>query len=159
MSSMNRPVLKALLACGLIVSGAVYATSPQAAAIVQATQDPGAETAIRTTVGQYFQGHATGDPSYFRKSFLSTARIEGNRQGKLVSWTLEDYCALFKGTPAKDESTRTRRIDSVDVSGDAAMVKATLDYGAIVFTDYIILLKVDGEWKIANKVYFGQRRS
>jgi len=47
----------------------------------------------------------------------------------------------------------------VDVSGDAAVVKAPLDHGATVFTDYIILLKVDGEWKIASKVYSGRRRS
>ena len=28
-----------------------------------------------------------------------------------------------------------------------------LDYPSGIFTDYFVLLKVDGEWKIANKVW------
>ena len=33
------------------------------------------------------------------------------------------------------------------------MAGATLVHGPTTFTDYFVLLKVDGEWKIANKVY------
>lgn len=33
------------------------------------------------------------------------------------------------------------------------MASATLVHGATTFTDYFVLLKVDGVWKIANKVY------
>ena len=32
-----------------------------------------------------------------------------------------------------------------------------LALGATTFTDYFVLLKVDGVWKIANKVYHAQR--
>lgn len=48
-------------------------------------------------------------------------------------------------------------IDVVDVSGTAAMAKATLKHGATTFTDYFVLLKSDGRWLIANKVYHAQR--
>ena len=41
----------------------------------------------------------------------------------------------------------------MDVSGTAAMAKATLVHGATTFTDYFVLLKDNGEWKMANKVY------
>ena len=51
-----------------------------------------------------------------------------------------------------------RTIDLIDVSGDSAMAKATLDHGATVFTDYFVLLKVNDEWKIANKVYHGRKK-
>jgi hypothetical protein len=88
-----------------------------------------------------------------RKAFLETAHIEGIREGRFSSWALEEYCALFTGTPAADEATRRRSIDSIDVSGTAAIAKATLVHGAVTFTDYFVLLKVDGMWKIANKVY------
>lgn len=88
-----------------------------------------------------------------RKALLPTAHIEGMRNGKFVSWTLEEYCALFTGKPAPDEASRRRIIDSVDVSGNAAMARATLIHGSTTFTDYFVLLKVDDEWKIANKVY------
>jgi hypothetical protein len=111
------------------------------------------EQGVRAAVNQYFRGHATGDGAEMRKAFLPTAHIEGNRDGKFVSWTAEEYSSRFGGKPAADESSRKRTIDSIDVSGSAAMARATLVHGATTFTDYFVLLKVDGEWKIANKVY------
>ena len=120
--------------------------------------EQGEEAGARAAINRYFQGHATGDASHFKKAFLPTAHIEGNREGKFTSWTLEEYCGLFKGKPAADEATRTRTIDLLDVSGDSGVAKATLDHGAMVFTDYFVLLKVNGEWKIANKVYYGRKK-
>jgi hypothetical protein len=117
-----------------------------------------AQEGIQAAIYHYFQGHATGDASYMRKAFLPTAHIEGIREGKFTSWTLDEYCALFKGKPASDESTRQRTIDQIDVSGNSAMAKATLVHGETVFTDYFVLLKVGDEWKIANKVYYGRKR-
>ncbi|MPZ16661.1 MAG: nuclear transport factor 2 family protein [Luteitalea sp.] len=124
------------------------------ASIVGATET---DKAMRMPLKHYLMGHATGDPSYMRKAFLPTAHIEGMRDGKFVSWTLEEYCALFTGKPAQDEASRRRTIDSVDVSGNAAMARATLVHGATTFTDYFVLLKVGDEWKIANKVYAAAR--
>ena len=111
------------------------------------------EQGVRAAVNQYFKGHATGNGDEMRKAFLPTAHIEGNRDGKFVSWTVDEYCSRFTGKPANDEASRKRTIDSVDVSGTAAMAEATLVHGATTFTDYFVLLKVNGEWKIANKVY------
>jgi hypothetical protein len=113
----------------------------------------GDEQAVRAAINQYFRGHATASPDEMRKAFLPTAHIEGLRNGKFVSWTVEEYCGNFKGKPAADEASRKRTIDSVNVSGTAAMARATLVHGSTTFTDYFVLLKVDGEWKIANKVY------
>ena len=120
---------------------------------VWANAQPAEEKAVRSTIEQYFRGHATGNGNEMRKAFLQTAHIEGNREGKFVSWTAEEYSSRFTGKPAADEASRKRSIDSVDVSGSAAMARATLVHGATTFTDYFVLLKVDGEWKIANKVY------
>jgi len=131
----------------------VFACCLQASA-----QDQPAEAAIRATIDHYFRGHATGDAAHFRLAFLPTAHIEGIRDGKFTSWSLDEYCGLFDGKPAQDEAGRRRTVDSIDVSGDAAMARATLDHGATVFTDYFVLLKVDGTWRIANKVYHGHKR-
>jgi hypothetical protein len=116
------------------------------------------EEGVRAAVNHYLSGHATGDASHMRKAFLPGAHIEGIRDGKFVSWTLDEYCANFRGKPASDEATRTRTIDRVDIVGTAAMARATLVHGATTFTDYFVLLKVDGEWKIANKVYTAARK-
>ena len=111
------------------------------------------DKAVRAAIDQYFRGHATADPNEMRKAFLPTAHIEGNRDGKFVSWTAEEYSSRFQGKPAADEASRKRTIDRVEISGTAAMASATLVHGATTFTDYFVLLKVNGEWKIANKVY------
>ena len=79
-----------------------------------------------------------------RKAFLPTAHIEGMRDGKFVSWTIEEYASRFTGKPAADEAARKRTIDSVDVSGTAATARATLVHGATTFVDYFVLLKFDG---------------
>lgn len=111
------------------------------------------ESGVRAAIEQYFKGHATGSGEEMRKAFLPTAHIEGNRQGKFVSWTVEEYVKNFRGKPAADEGSRKRTIDHVDIAGTAAMARATLVHGPTTFVDYFVLLKVDGAWKIANKVY------
>ena len=116
-------------------------------------QGSGEEAAVRAAVQQYLKGHATGSAEEMRKAFLPTAHIEGIRNGTFTSWTAEEYASRFTGKPAADEATRKRTIDSVNVSGTAAMARATLVHGATTFVDYFVLLKVDGQWKIANKVY------
>jgi hypothetical protein len=116
-------------------------------------QQVGEDTTARKPLEAYLQGHATGDGSFMRRAFLPTAHIEGIRDGKFLSWTADEYIAGFNGKPAADEAQRKRSIDSVDISGNAAMARVTLDYPSGTFTDYFVLLKVDGEWKIANKVW------
>ena len=111
------------------------------------------EAAVRAAVNQYFKGHATAQSAEMSAAFLPSAHIEGIRDGVFTSWTAAEYSGRFSGRPAADEATRKRTIDHVDVSGSAAMARATLVHGATTFTDYFVLLKVNGNWKIANKVY------
>lgn len=70
-----------------------------------------------------------------------------------MSWTLDEYCKVFTGRPAEDEATRRRRIDHVRRHGTVATATMTLSHGASVFTDSFVLLRLDGEWRIANKVF------
>ena len=137
-----------LLAIPMLIT-AVLLSMPGTAIAVQSDED----TAARKPLEAYLQGHATGDGAYMRQAFLPTAHIEGIRDGKFLSWTADEYIAGFKGKVADDEAQRKRSIDSVEVSGNAAMARVTLDYPSGTFTDYFVLLKVDGEWKIANKVW------
>ena len=137
-----------LLAIPMLLTAA-WLSMPGIALAQQASED----AAARKPLEAYLQGHATGDGGFMRQAFLPTAHIEGIRDGKFLSWTADEYIAGFKGTPPADEAQRKRWIDSVDVSGNAAMARVTLDYPGGTFTDYFVLLKVDGEWKIANKVW------
>lgn len=122
-----------------------------------ASAQSAADREVRAVIEQYFKGHATGQAEEMRKPFLPTAHIEGLRNGVFTSWSVDQYVAGFRGQPAADEAKRKRTIDRVDVVGTAAMVKATLVHGTTTFTDYFVLLNVNGQWKIANKVYHAAR--
>lgn len=130
-----------------LVSGAVLA------------QGPGSEeAAVRAALEHYLQGHATGDGSHHAKVFHEVADLYWMRDGELQTRTSEEYIAGAPGSPAADEARRRRRITMVDVTGDAAVARIELDYPNALITDYMSLLKIDGEWRIVNKIFHvGQR--
>lgn len=148
------PLIRPLAALApLAVAGILLSSTPAAA------QHADDVRGVRAAVEQYFRGHATGDSAVMRKAFLPTAHIEGIRNGAFSSWTVDEYVGGMRGTPQADEAQRVRTIDEVSVSGTAATAKATLLHGPTHFTDYFVLLKVNGEWKIANKVYHAAPRA
>jgi hypothetical protein len=128
-------------------------TSSHATEVVLAATVPAVGEDVLAPLRAYARGHATGDPAHLREAFLSTAHIEGIRDGAFVSWRLDDYCALFDGQPAPDEPARSRRVDDVDVHGTVATATMTLWHGADTFIDVFLLVRVDGRWRIANKAY------
>lgn len=113
----------------------------------------GEEEAVRKTVDLYFQGQATGNGDFFRKAFHTEAKLFWVRDGKFSQRTSEEFAAGASGKPAADEAERKRRIESIDITGNAAIVKVVLDYPTVKFTDYFTMLKIDGEWKIMNKTF------
>lgn len=157
---MNQPRFRCLLAGILITLAAgAQALPAEAPATRQAMQqDPAAQEGMKRAIQHYFSGQATGDASHMRLAFLPSARIESVRDGKFTSLSLDEFCALFKGQPAANEASRVRTIDFMDASGNAGTARITLDHGAVVITDYFLLLKVGDEWRIANKIsYFGRK--
>jgi hypothetical protein len=109
--------------------------------------------AARLPLESYINAHATGNPDYIRKAFFPDAKIMAFRDGKLLNLSVEEFASRFSGKPAADESQRRRRIDSLDITGNAGVARIVLDYPDATLTDYMSLLKVNGEWKIVNKVF------
>jgi len=114
------------------------------------------EAAARVPLENYIKAHATGQSDYIRKAFHPAAHIMFFRDGKFQSLTVEEFASRFSGQPAADEAARKRRIESLDITGNAAVAKIVLDYPQVKFTDYMSLLKIDGEWKIVNKSFYAE---
>lgn len=121
--------------------------------IVLVAADAPVDDAVLRPLRAYAEGHATGDPVHFGDAFLPSAHIEGLRDDRFVTWTLEEYVGLFPGYPAADESMRRRRIDSVQVHGTVATASMTLSHGPDTFSDVFLLVDIGGRWWIANKAY------
>jgi hypothetical protein len=115
--------------------------------------------AIRTAVNHYFQGHATGDGSHFAKVFHPDAKLYWiGPDGTVMQRTSAEYIKGASGKPAADEAQRKRRIVSVDITGNIAMVKVELDYPAVKFTDIFSMVESKGQWWIVNKTYYADRK-
>ena len=118
------------------------------------------EAAVRSTLEHYIQGHATGDAAHMRLAFHPAARLYWSSADTLATRTSEEYIARMPGKPAADEATgtRKRRIERVDVTGNAATGKIVLDYPDAYIVDYMSLLKTNGEWKIINKIFMTEMK-
>ena len=144
---MKKVVL--LLAVMLAVFGVVKSS-------IQSAPAQADTAAARVPLENYIQGHATGNGDFMRKAFHTDAKVVSFRDGKLASMTAEEFASRFIGKPAADEAQRKRRIESVEITGNAGVAKIVLDYPAVTFTDYMSLLKIGDEWKIVNKVFYAE---
>lgn len=132
---------------------AIGLTGLLGAALVAQPTNPD-EAAVRAAVNHYLQGHALGSPDEFSKAFHPDAMLFWvTPDGALGKRTSGEYIKGASGKPAADEPQRKRHILSVDIAGTAAVAKVELDYPTVHFIDYLSLLKVNGEWKVINKIF------
>lgn len=131
----------------------VLALSSAAFTTRRASEAASEEAAVRAALDHYLQGHATGQGAHFAAAMHEDGRMLWVRDGALNVRSFPEYIAGARGTPAPDEAQRRRRILSVDITGDAAVGKVELDYPSAKLTDYMSLLKVNGEWKIVGKIF------
>lgn len=122
----------------------------------QAFAQESEKDAVRMPLENYLKGHATGDGEYMKKAFHTEGHLMFIREGKYTTRSFADYIAGFTGKPPADEAKRKRWIESVEVSGNAAVGKIILDYPTVRFVDYMVLLKINGEWKIVNKTFYSE---
>ena len=115
--------------------------------------------AIRIPLDNYIKGHATGDGEFMKKAFHTEGNLIFIREGKVTTRSFADYIAGFTGKPSPDEAQRKRYIASVEASGNAAVAKIVLDYPTAHIIDYMSLLKINGEWKIVNKIFHTQPKA
>lgn len=107
---------------------------------------------ITATLMDYIDGTANGDPEQVRRAFHPDFNLYTvNDADSLVIRSGTKY---IDGIKPGEKNTRQGRIVSIDVEGDAAMAKAEIAIpGWRVFTDYFLLLKYEGAWRIVQKSY------
>lgn len=110
-------------------------------------------TMIEKTVSYYLDGGTNNDFETLKKAFHETAQmIYVDKEGKHQAVNaLEFFGRVVKPGPKQDRQTR---IVSIDVAGHTANAKLEIEYPTFSFIDYMNLLKIEGEWKIVNKIYY-----
>lgn len=147
---------KTILAAALLACAApLAAQGPAAPAPAPASE----EAAVRAALQHYLDGHATGQGAHFAAAMHPVLQMLWIRGDTLNRRTRDEYVAGSLGRPADDEAQRRRWIESIDITGTAAIAKIVLDYPSARLTDYMSLLKVDGEWRIVGKIFHAEPRA
>ncbi len=108
--------------------------------------------AIATTVQHYIDGAKSSRGADMKPAFHQDATIFGYVGADLFAGPIQQ---LFDWNDQNGPATELQeRIASIDIIGTVATVRLELDnWTGHRYTDLFTLLKVDGEWKIMNKVF------
>jgi hypothetical protein len=109
--------------------------------------------AITRTVQNYINGGKTGRTADMKLAFHQDATIFGYVGEELFAGPIQ---GLYDWNDQNGAATELDgRIVNIDIIGTVATVRLELDnWTGHRFTDLFTLLKVDGEWKIMNKVFY-----
>jgi hypothetical protein len=111
---------------------------------------------IQQTVECYIDGTYHSDVEKIKKALHPNYMDIGYFEGKLVFEPLEEYLKYIKDSPTPSESGEEfdAKIVSIDVTGNAAVVKLISVALGQRSTDYLSLLNVDGNWVIVGEIYY-----
>ncbi|WP_195437770.1 MULTISPECIES: nuclear transport factor 2 family protein [Bacteroidales] len=109
--------------------------------------------AVEKAAMKFVESVAKGDSQYARELFTEDAVLFGFLDGELERGSIEQFYHNVD-TVSGGEKFKAR-VDVVAVEETLAVVRV-LEEGwgeRIDFTDYLLLLKINGEWKCVAKAY------
>lgn len=108
--------------------------------------------AIEAAIKIYTDAAETGDGTLSRKAFYDHAYVVGSIDGTTFEMDADTFAgAVTEGGPATNIQ---HRIVWINISGPAAAARVEiLDWNGMRYTDFFVLYKQDGTWKISSKVF------
>ena len=109
--------------------------------------------AVEEAALKFVKSVAEGNSKYARELFTDEAVLFGYLDGELEHGSIEQFYhnvdTVGAGTDFK------ARVDIVSIEESVAVVRVLEEKwgGRIDFTDYLLLMKMNGEWKCVAKAY------
>lgn len=112
---------------------------------------------VEKTVSYYLKGGTNNDFETLKKAFHKNATMKfiSNGTYKEVN-ALNFFKRVIKEGPKQNRKTQ---ISYINVSGNIANAKLEIEYPSFTFIDYMNLLKIDGEWKVVNKIFYRKQKT
>lgn len=109
--------------------------------------------AVEAAAMKFVKSVAEGNSAYAKELFCDDAVLFGYLDGKLEHGSIQAFYDNVDSVGAGNDFQA--RIDVVAVEETLAVVRVLEEKwgGRIDFTDYLLLLKMDGEWKCVAKAY------
>lgn len=107
---------------------------------------------VESTLNNYLNGDTQKDYDTLEKAFHPQADMKyvSSKSGYQVYNALEVFAAEKGRAPEKN---RSNHIAYISITGKAAHAKLEITYPEITVVDYVNLLKIEGQWKIVNKIF------
>jgi hypothetical protein len=118
-------------------------------------------TAIEAAVRTYLDGLYEGDADKLAAVFHPTSALTGLVDGKLVITPRDKWLDAVRGRPSPKKSGLARHdhVLAIDIVGPTmAQVKLNCAIPPRFFTDELAMLKIDGRWQVAQKVFMTEIR-
>ena len=111
-------------------------------------------TAIEAAIQLYIDSTSKGDVDKLIEAFVEGARMYGSLGGQRFDIPITELAAMVAEHPLGSDNYEAR-ITSVEQIGDAAVVRLEEDgcWGSVSFVDWFDLAKIDGTWRIVNKLF------
>lgn len=109
--------------------------------------------AVERAATKFVKSVAEGDSKYAKELFIDEAVLFGYLDGELEHGSIEQFYHNVDTVSGGDNFKA--RIDVIALEETLAVVRV-LEEGwgnRIDFTDYLLLLKINGEWKCVAKAY------
>lgn len=109
--------------------------------------------AVENAALKFVKSVSEGNSKYAKDLFVSEAVLFGHLNGEMEHGSIEQFYKNVD-TIGPDKNFKAR-IDIIDVEETLAVVRVLEENwnGVIDFTDYLLLMKIDGTWKCVAKAY------
>ncbi len=114
------------------------------------------KSAVEAVVKTYLDGLYEGDADKLASAFLPTSALTSEDGGatKIVPRDVWLDAVRNRPSPQSQNLSRHDEILQIDFAGPTtAFVKLKCAIPPRFFTDYLSLLKVDGQWRVAQKIF------
>lgn len=111
---------------------------------------------IAALLGVYFDGLYHSDSALLARAFHPQARYVTATGDKLLHLDMPDYFRVVdnRPSPASRNEPRQDVIREIQIAGPTtAFARVNCSIGDRYFTDFLSLIKTDGEWRIISKVF------
>ena len=111
---------------------------------------------IEQVVQLYVDSMNESNPEKVRQAFHANAKVVGYLHGDFMEMSVDDFSGFVASqqpSPKEKGENVIFEILSTEIEGATAIVKVRDKYLGITFLDTLSFIKIEGEWKLYNKLF------
>jgi hypothetical protein len=111
---------------------------------------------IENVVQLYVDSMDESSPEKVKQAFHPNAKVVGYLHGDFMEMSVDDFAGFVASQepPPKEKGENVVfKILSCEIEGATALAKVRDKYLGITFLDTLSFIKIEGEWKLYNKLF------